>query len=167
MWADVSAVSARPAARSEAFAAFYHSTWSALFGYCAGLCGDRVLAEELTQEAMARVFSRFGSLSDPRPYSFRVVTNLVHDVSRRRRREQLEPDVVQVAQVVGVDPFLLDAVRRLPLKEREVVLLHYYNELPVQEVGQILRRPVGTVKRQLHTARARLADALGGADAQA
>jgi DNA-directed RNA polymerase specialized sigma24 family protein len=59
---------------------------------------------------------------------------------------------------------LLDAVSRLPKRMREVVLMHYYLDIPVAEVSTSLRRPVGSIKRQLHEARKILGEALGGGD---
>jgi RNA polymerase sigma-70 factor (ECF subfamily) len=47
----------------------------------------------------------------------------------------------------------LDAVERLPAHLRSVVLLHYYADLPVEDVARALRRPLGTVKRRLLDAR--------------
>jgi RNA polymerase sigma factor (sigma-70 family) len=53
-----------------------------------------------------------------------------------------------------------DAVRRLPAREREVVVLHYVADLPVADVARRLGVAPGTVKRALHDARRRLAEAL-------
>ena len=53
-----------------------------------------------------------------------------------------------------------DAVDRLPPGLRDVVLLHYYADLPVEDVARAIRRPAGTVKRRLHEARALLSDAV-------
>jgi DNA-directed RNA polymerase specialized sigma24 family protein len=62
--------------------------------------------------------------------------------------------------VAGPDATTLDAVRRLSPPLRDVVLLHYYADLPIDEVARVLRRPVGTVKRRLFDARVALAAAL-------
>ena len=62
---------------------------------------------------------------------------------------------------VGSQHHLLDAVRRLPPRLSVVVLLHYYADLSVDEVARTLRRPAGSVKRQLSEARAVLAHTLG------
>ena len=58
------------------------------------------------------------------------------------------------------DPWLRDLVERLPGHLREAVLLHYYADLPVADVALAIKRPVGTVKRRLHEARALLSDAV-------
>jgi RNA polymerase sigma-70 factor (ECF subfamily) len=146
-------------ADSAGFEGFYTRQWSDLFGYLYSLCADRSLAEELTQEAMTRLFSKW-PVKEPRPYSFRIATNLVRDHAAASRRTDLNV-VEPVARAVGVDVYLLDAVRRLPRRETEVVLLHYYADLPLTDVAVALRRPVGTVKRQLHQARTSLALVLG------
>lgn len=147
---------------SSPFAAFFEQQWSDVLGFACSLTGDRHTGEEVAQEAFARVCARFPLLREPRPYVFRTATNLARDAAKRRRREEPEPDLGAVARLVQVDVHLLDAVHRLPPKLTEVVLLHYYADLSVDEIGAVLRRPRGTVGRQLSEARTALALALGG-----
>lgn len=146
---------------SADFPDFYRSTFGDLSGYAWSLTRDRHLADELAQEALTRVYARWGLLREPRPYAFRVVANLAKDSWRRGQRER-PSDLEQAgeAAVAGPDAATLDAVRRLPRPLREVVMLHYYADLPVAEIASVLRRPVGTVKRRLFDARALLAAAL-------
>jgi RNA polymerase sigma-70 factor (ECF subfamily) len=141
---------------------FYADAFGPLGGYALSLVGDSNAAEELAQEAMVRVYVRWALLREPRPYAYRVVTNLARDRWRRRQSELAAlPDLV--AQPVGPpDVTVLDAVERLPEHMRSVVLLHYYADLPVHDVAVALRRPVGTVKRRLLDARALLAETLEG-----
>lgn len=143
------------------FADFYRQHFGELAGYAWSLTRDPNLGDDLAQEAMTRVYARWPVLTQPRPYAFRVVTNLVHDHWRALQRsggEWLElPDA---GTTPAPDAGTLDAVRRLPQDLRVVVALHYYADLPVDEVARIVRRPVGTVKRRLHTARALLTAAL-------
>lgn len=142
------------------FSAFYVAQWSDVLGYVYSLCSDRYLAEELTQEAMSRLYSRW-PVREARPYCFRIATNLARDHSAASRRTA-PAELTPVARDIGIDPDLLDAVRRLPPRQTEVVLLHYYADLPLRDIALTLRRPLGTVKRQLHEARASLALVLGG-----
>jgi RNA polymerase sigma-70 factor (ECF subfamily) len=143
------------------FAAFYEATFGDLAGYAWSLTGDPHAGDELAQEALTRVYARWGLLREPRPYAYRIVTNLVKDRWRSQSRESITWDgEVPVETVAGPDTGTLDAVRRLSPALREAVLLHYYADLPVDEVARVLRRPVGTVKRRLFDARAALAAAL-------
>ena len=146
---------------SADFPDFYRSTFGDLSGYAWSLTRDRHLADELAQEALTRVYARWGLLREPRPYAFRIVANLAKDTWRRGQRER-PGDLEQAgeAAVAGPDEATLDAVRRLPRPLREVVMLHYYADLPVAEIASVVRRPVGTVKRRLFDARALLAQAL-------
>jgi RNA polymerase sigma-70 factor (ECF subfamily) len=146
----------------DGFDRFYEETYGALAGYALSLVGDRNVADDLAQEAMVRVYARWGLLREARPYAYRVVTNLARDRWRRRQSElRALPDLV-AGPVEGPDGSVLDAVERLPPPLRDVVLLHYYADLPVDEVARAVRRPTGTVKRRLHEARAVLAQALEG-----
>lgn len=143
------------------FAEFYAAEWSDVAGFAAALVGSAQVGDELAQEAFARLYARFALIREPRPYVFRVTANL----AKRHRRPTLEAPLEwapeSVAQATGLDHEVLDAVRRLPLRLRSVVLLHYYADLPVDEVAHVLHRPTGTVKRQLGEARQVLATALG------
>jgi RNA polymerase sigma-70 factor (ECF subfamily) len=145
---------------ASAFDAFYADTFGPLGGYALSLVGDRGVAEDLTQEAMVRVYARWATLRQPRPYAFRVVTNLARDRWRRRRTELRSIAELVAEPVQGPDVTVLDAVGRLPDRLRDVVLLHYYADLTVGEVATAVRRPPGTVKRQLSEARALLASDL-------
>ena len=146
----------------EAFDRFYADTFGVLAGYAWSLTGDRSLAEDLAQEAMARVYARWFVLREPQPYAFRIVTNLARDRWRRSKHEQAAMRELLAPDAPPADVAVLDAVERLPEQLRDVVLLYYYADLPVDEVARAVRRPVGTVKRRLHEARAHLAAALGG-----
>ena len=143
------------------FAEFYTATFGELAGYGWSLTRDPHLGDELAQEAMTRIYARWAVLREPRPYAYRVVTNLVRDRWRSQARERSSyEDLLPTEAVEGPDASTLDAVRRLSPALREAVLLHYYADLPIDEVARVLRRPVGTVKRRLFDARAALAAAL-------
>jgi RNA polymerase sigma-70 factor (ECF subfamily) len=140
------------------FGAFFDQLWPDLVAFCKTLTRDDHLAEEITQETLTRVYVRYPLLSDPRPYAFRVAANLVHRTWKDgRRTEATDPSSLPERQVAHRHDETIDAVRQLPPRLREVVTLHYYADQPVEVVARLLHRPVGTVKRRLHEARARLA----------
>jgi RNA polymerase sigma-70 factor (ECF subfamily) len=147
------------------FTAFYREIIADLSGYAYSLTRDQHVADELTQEALTRVYVRWSIIRDPQPYAYRIVTNLVKQRWRQGSREgELSFDPAAEPVVPGPDDATLDAVRRLSPALREAVALHYYADLPVEEVARVLRRPVGTVKRRLHDARKALEVSLGGVD---
>ena len=143
-----------------AFDRFYAESYGRLAGYAYTLVGSRSVADDLAQEAMVRVYVRWGLLREPRPYAYRTVTNLARDRWRRSQTERAALADLVAPPVEAPDTAVLDAVERLPEALRDVVLLHYYADLPVAEVARAVRRPVGTVKSRLHDARAELAKTL-------
>ena len=149
----------------EEFRVFYEAEYPKIAGYCFVMVRDRDLAHDLAQEAFTRLFARWRTVREPRPFLFRVSTNLARDWWRARQRER------GLIEGLGrcVDPMLMDPGREVDLREavlvlreahRQAVLLHYYADLSVADVAAAMRRPVGTVKRLLSEARAQLAISL-------
>lgn len=148
------------AERNAGFAALYTAAFRDLSGYCAALLKDEHLGGDVAQEAFVRLFSRWRSVANPRGFVFLVATNLVRDEWRRQGRQRtllsaMEP-LVDEAAPVSDETALRDVVLRLPRKQRDVVVLHLFADLPVAEVARVAGVPVGTVKRRLHDARSRL-----------
>lgn len=152
----------RDASGSRAdFSSFFHESWPDLISFCRTLTGSESLAEEISQEALTRVFVRYPLLTEPRPYLFRVAANLVNRTWRQAQRVEVrDPAAFPDGAVEAGTDDTIDAVRRLPARLRHVVILYYYADLPVEEVAGMLRRPVGTIKRRLHEARTQLAQLL-------
>ena len=156
------------AAASDAFRTFYAADYAAVARYAWRLVGDVEAAHDLAQEAMARTWSRWRSVDEPRAYAFRITTNLARKAWRRQADDALAVSSLgALAAVVGshVDgpetgTAVRDAVRGMPRRLREVVLLHYFADLRVEDVATATGRPLGTVKRQLAEARSALALAL-------
>ncbi len=157
-----------PTSREEGFRVLYEAEYAGLAGYCTALVGDVHLARDVAQEAFARLFARWVGVREPKAYVYYVATNLARRHWRRSKREREIYEQVgsrPAAEPTAYDPWLRDLVERLPERLREAVLLHYYADLPVAEVAALTGRPVGTVKRRLHEARALLHQAMESRDA--
>ena len=155
------------AAAQQDFAALYTAEFGRLAGYLTSLTGNPDVAREAAQEAFTRLFARWRKVSEPRGFVYVVATNIVKHHWRQGGRERNAVTSLGITTEHGRDahdPWLRDLVDRLPERLREVVLLHYYADLPVADVAVAVRRPVGTVKRRLHEARALLSDAVLAAD---
>jgi RNA polymerase sigma-70 factor (ECF subfamily) len=151
------------AVAEQEFAELYEREFPKLAGYLTALTGDVEVAREATQEAFTRLFARWRRVQEPRGFVYVVGTNLCKHHWRQGGRERSAVTSLGITTQHGRsahDPWLRDLVDRLPGHLREAVLLHYYADLPVAEVAAALRRPVGTVKRRLHEARALLSDAV-------
>jgi len=130
-------------------------------------CGDRAVAEDATQEAFARALERWSRLRD-RPRVAGWVATTALNVARRslRRRRGPASEGAADVRVVCADPDeageVQAAVRALPRRQREAVVLHYAMDLPVAEVARLMRCAEGTVKAHLWKARAALRSRVEG-----
>jgi RNA polymerase sigma-70 factor (sigma-E family) len=127
------------------------------------LLGDRSEAEEVAQEALARAYARWRSIAGhAEPWVARVATNLAIGVWRKRRPAvpigEFGPDGSTAdAVALSLERFgLVQSLRRLPRRQREVVVLRYIADLPERQVAEVLHTSIGTVKSQSHRALARL-----------
>jgi RNA polymerase sigma-70 factor (sigma-E family) len=133
------------------------------------LTEDRALAEDLTQDAFVRVFSRFRDLRDRDAfwwYLRRTVVNLSSSHFRRRATERAYAARRTVAPQVeptdlGDRERLKVALLRLRPEQRAAVVLRFYEDLSEDDTARILGRPVGTVKSMVSRAMERLREELG------
>lgn len=132
------------------------------------ITGDREGAVDSVQDAIVRY------LENPPAVPVRNVAAWITVVASNRsrdrfRRQQAERRAIERLEVVDVhpavdsrvaDPQVLDAVRALPLGQRQACILFYFLDLSVAQIAEELDLSVGTVKTQLFRARATLAEAL-------
>ncbi|MFI6261373.1 sigma-70 family RNA polymerase sigma factor [Micromonospora sp. NPDC051006] len=144
------------------FAEFYQrSRDDCLRAVLAGT-GDRALGEDLVAEAFARAWASWRKVSrHPAPAAWVVRTALNVRVSwwRRRRREVALDghDRAQLAEDgLGMDDVLLTAIRRLPKRQREVIVLRIWLDLDTKAVADVLGISARTVAVHLSRATATL-----------
>jgi RNA polymerase sigma factor (sigma-70 family) len=116
------------------------------------LIGDPVGAEDVAQEAFARVRRKVAVVDNPSAYLRTTTVNLCRNWHRRRRREQRgfeRHGVVDVA-VSDAAAELLDVVDRLPFRQRAVLVLRYWSAATEAEIASTLGCRPGTVK-SLHS----------------
>jgi RNA polymerase sigma factor (sigma-70 family) len=107
------------------------------------------------QDAFAALYLRYRVVAMPLPYVRASVLNGSRKVLRRRkilRRAPAQPE----ADGELVYNHMIDAVRRLPPRQRAAVVLRYDLQLTDGEIAETLKVPIGTVKSTLHRAIARL-----------
>ena len=107
----------------EGFEELYRDQWLALvrLGYL--MCGSKDLAEDLVQTAFASAQPRWHAIDNHVAYLKRAVLN---------------------RSLFGSQTWVV--VQRMPWRRRAVVVLHYYEDLPLVEVARILDRPDATVR---------------------
>jgi RNA polymerase sigma-70 factor (sigma-E family) len=133
------------------------------------LCGDRDRAEDAVAEAYAKVWPRWhrGNVDELLPYLRRAVVNEVYSRGRRKlvemrhaERPTARPRSGQFEALVGERDALAEALERLPVHQRVVVVLRVVEDLPPDEVADLLGVAPGTVKSRLSRALDALRDLL-------
>ena len=152
--------------RDEDFAEFVRSRWGPLVRLGYAVTGDVGRAEDVVQEAFARLWPRWSRLRDEDPYAYarRMVVNGAVSAGRRPwRREQPASDVGDSAVVPAQDldrvadrAALAQALARLPVRQRAVIVLRYAEGLSEAQVADLLGCTTGTVKSQASRGLARL-----------
>jgi len=135
------------------------------------LTRDRAIAEELVQEAFARVWASPRTPSaepDFRRWLYRAITNLARDHHRRwvlesKLRFWAPPEIDPVDEVVhrAEDRDLLRAVLGLPVKDRQAIYLRYFDGLPFADVAQIMATTEAAARVRVHRALKELRGRLG------
>jgi DNA-directed RNA polymerase specialized sigma24 family protein len=138
------------------FTDFFRESRTGLVRAVAVTIGDRDLAVEAVDEALARAYQRWarvGQLESPAGWVFRVALNWSTSVLRRRRRapqplgERGPTDVGPIGE-----PDVLVALAELDVRQRAVVVCRHLLGWSEAETARALGIPAGTVKSRLHRA---------------
>ena len=157
---------------AEAFAPLVERYSRPIFALVVGIVGQREEAEELTQDIFLKAYTRlstFGGRSAFSTWLYRIACNTALSAvrSRRRRfalfdsdRSERLPDVVDEGDLTALseaqEQALLVALDRLAPDERALVQLHYYENRPLAECGEILSISESNAKVRLHRIRKKL-----------
>jgi len=124
------------------------------------MSGSHDVSEDVVQSVFASAHDRWDQIEHPLPYLKRAVVNLVKDGQRRRlrllARASERPPVVLAPEIDEA----WEQIARLPWFQRAVVVLHYYEDLPLTEVASLLDRPAATVRSDHRRALDKLRKAL-------
>ena len=173
--------------KREAFSLLVERYQKPIFNFIYRFYGNYDLAQELTQETFLRCYQFLKSYDPGRKFStwlYTVAKNLCIDELKKRKtaRELPLDDAIDFVERRGADGGpeldqqgqairheedvkLLAALQELPSAARTVLLLHYFQGLSYQEIGETLSLPVSTVKIRIFRAKKALLEkwkGLGG-----
>ena len=151
----------------EAFGKLYEACYMRVFSYVMTLAGDKAQAEELTQEAFFRAFSKqkdFRGEADEVTWLCAIAKNLFFDEKRRQARHVGIPEDLPAPrrsverQVTDRDSSfrIHKALHALEEPYREVFELRVFGELSFREVGAIFGKTENWARVTYHRARLKL-----------
>lgn len=168
----------RAPADPAAFEALVRQHYQQAYTIAFRLTGSRTDAEDLTQEALVRAYQSFDRYQRHLPFTnwlYRIMVNLHIDEIRRRPRHRIESvdateggreiadrrnDPAEVLLSRELDERLQVALDRLPHEFRAAVLLCDVQGFSYEEIAEIMRCSIGTVRSRVHRGRKQLRAAL-------
>lgn len=155
----------------EAITELYTAHYARLVRLAALLQGDHAVAEEVVQDAFVALHRRWRRLRDPGSAVAYLRTSVVHgcrSVQRRRgvaarHPEDRAPHVPSAEQLAVLDAAtgaVVEALRQLPARQREALVLRYYGGLSESEIAEAMNISNGAVKSHASRGMAGLRDAL-------
>ncbi|MCK5827268.1 sigma-70 family RNA polymerase sigma factor [Candidatus Bipolaricaulota bacterium] len=140
----------------------------AVFGLCLGFMRNRADAEDVSHDAFIRAYLNLRRYDLERRFStwlFTIAANLCRNKLRYRKNHPSTEEPLQIqggtdpAKLVGAEDRQMKiraALAKMPYSYRAPLVLRFYNELPYQEISDILSIPEGTVKTRIHRGKAML-----------
>jgi RNA polymerase sigma-70 factor (sigma-E family) len=159
--------------RREAFQKLCREEYAGIVRTAYLITGDREDALDLAQEAFARAYERWRTVSRmdrPGAWVQRVVANLAvswrrHQRVRGRARRALE-SVPIVSAPEAPDTGLLEALAAISPAQRTAIVLRFYADLSVEEVAQVLDKRPGTIRALTAQGMARLRSLLANREVE-
>lgn len=145
----------------EAFVEFVHAASPQLLRAALYISGDPQAAEDLVQSALEKVYVRWSRLRDEQPIAYARRCILNSHINTTRRRWRLWPVAQVPERPHHVDwpegsRDLASALKALSLRERQILVMRYCEDLSEAAVAQALGVSTGTVKSTASRALAKL-----------
>jgi len=151
------------AAELPEFEAEFDRLFGRAFAVARRLTGDPTAAEDIAAEALIRTYvrwSRVRAFEYREAWVARVATNLAIKASRGRAPVS-DPVTADESDATATRLALVDALARLPRRQRDAVALRYLADLSIDDVASTLGVSAGTVKQSVHRALRTLRTQLG------
>jgi RNA polymerase sigma-70 factor (sigma-E family) len=148
---------AGPAANDGDFERFYEEAWPGAVRLAGLLTQHAGAAEDLAQEAFARMYPKWGRTEFPKAYLRTTIVNVCHNWHRRAATERVKlPILLDDAATEFAFDELADAVAALPYRQRAAIVLRYHAGLSEAEIAVAIGCRAGTVKSLTSRALAQL-----------
>jgi RNA polymerase sigma-70 factor (ECF subfamily) len=154
----------------EAFTELFERYRQPVYAFFRRRLQNPARAEELAQECFLALLgnaSRYEARASFRSYLYGIAFNVLSAERRKARREVADNDAVDTRTVNGgqlatpdAGIWVRDALEHLDANEREILMLREFEQLSYEEIGNLMRLPVNTVRTRLFRARIALKEQL-------
>jgi len=156
---------------NEAFSELYNQTIHTVYRTLYFLSRHPEELNDIVQNVYVELYKNLAKFDRARSFQYWLTGIAVrqHQAYRRQRWRQQRNEAVEVRMTPAAEPdfadslidkvsheHLVEQIAALSYKQKQVVILHYLNELTHEEIADILQIPPGTVKSRLHSALSRL-----------
>ncbi len=160
---------------SDAFTYLFAETNGMILKYCKAYLKDEALAEDASQEIFISAFKKINDIKDPMLFIAwlkQIASHVCYDFTAKylsRKNELTDETILETVMdsSESVNPEesffsedeknrLREAIRQLPPKEREVIILRFYRNLKIEEIATTVNLSRSTVKRQIQSGTANL-----------
>ena len=168
---------------SDAFAELYAATYQKQYLFAYSYLKDEYLAQDALQETYITALKNLATLKDPKVFvawlnqiNFRVCYAMADKQARynmemeafrepgTENRDSLEESPQDRVVRIDSSEYLLQQVMALPYTESQVIFLHYYKDIKIDEIAYMLELSRSTVKRNLASGKKRLKKILTGTE---
>lgn len=181
-WTDEELVARSKAGDTESFNQLIKRWERPIFALAYRTLGREEDARDVTQETFLRAFRALGGFKGDAKFSswlYRIALNLCHDWMRRDRRTPVVgmPEGVEVEQLraarqpaesvedlaarAELSRVVAKAMERLPAEQRQAIILKEYHGLTFQEIADLMKCPLSTVKTRVYQGLSTLRSQLG------
>lgn len=164
---------------TELYAIIIERYQGKLFAYLYRLIGGREEAEDLLQDVFIKAFKNLKSYDADRKFSswiYRIAHNEAVNYIKRKSLKRFiswedvtstKDKLISNSTEEGADDLWMkkeaikevdEAINRLPIKYKQVLLLRYYSEKSYEEISEILQKPVNTVGTLINRAKKKMAE---------
>lgn len=151
----------------NAFDIFVRKHYEGILKYCSYHCLDKSSAEDLTQETFLHFFEKLSDyryMGKTRNYLYTIAGNLCRDSYKRIRERLLEEQLIEIQDSLHPSETeevlnklaIKEALDRLPIELKEIIILYYFQDLKLTEISNILQISLPLVKYRIKQAKKHL-----------
>ncbi len=161
----------------DAFNLLFHRYRKRIYNFCIRIIGDEQAAEEITLDTFVKAYRARGRYKPTARFStwlYCIARNLCRDALKSRAKDRVLSESIYKSRLPAEVPSnpgdrlvkeelqakVRGAVQSLPEKQREVIIMSYYEGLTYSEIAAILKCSLGSVKMAAHRAHLKLGSML-------